>query len=99
MKNTFFLSILFFFLYLPVYSQSTSEIKIVTQPDSVVIANGTKISYAEFQKLCNKAWDNSFGKMSDEDKKLFEGTKIDVVVPKTPNTEKLEETITPLILI
>lgn len=97
MKNIFLLY--FFFLTLPIYSQSYSEIKVTTQPDSIEIANGTKISYTEFQKLCNKAWNDSFGKMSDEDKKLFEGTKIDVTVPETPKTEKMEESNPPLILI
>ena len=72
MKNFLFLSALFLFLDLPVYSQSTIDLKILSQStDSIELTDGTKISYTEFKKICQKAWDNSFGKMSENDKKYI----------------------------
>ena len=50
-------------------------------PDSITIANGTKISKEEFIKACDIAWKASFSKMNNEDKKLFEGVQIGVVNP------------------
>jgi hypothetical protein len=100
MKNLLILSALFLFLYLPVYSQSTIDMKIISQSsDSIELTDGTKISYTEFKKICQEAWDNSFGKMSENDKKLFEDTNIDIVVPQTPKSEKLEGIKPDLILI
>ena len=43
------------------------------RPDSITIANGTKISYAEHERRCNIAWDNSFGKMTKEENDLLFG--------------------------
>jgi hypothetical protein len=100
MKNLLFLSALFLFLYLPAYSQSIIDLKIMSQStDSIELTDGTKISYTEFKKICQEAWDNSFGKMSENDKKLFEDTNIDIVVPQTPKSEKLEGIKPDLILI
>ena len=47
--------------------------------DSDVLANGKKVSKAELDLIFKKAWDESFGKMTPEDKKLFEGVQINVV--------------------
>jgi hypothetical protein len=45
----------------------------LARPDSITIANGTKISYAEHERRCNIAWDNSFGKMTKEENDLLFG--------------------------
>lgn len=58
--------------------------------DSVTLANGKKISRAEMDLIFKKAWDESFGKMTSEDKKLFEGVNIQITTPK-------EEVIEPIL--
>ena len=65
-----------------------SQIKEVTfnpatyvMPDSITIANGTKISKEEFIKICEVAWKASFGKMNNEEKKLLEQVQIGVAIP------------------
>lgn len=53
-------------------------------PDSITIANGTKISREEFIRRCNIAWDNSFGKMTKEENDLLFGVPIMVTVEGQP---------------
>jgi hypothetical protein len=52
---------------------------VASTSDSVVLANGKKVSRAELDLIFKKAWDESFGKMTPEDKKLFEGVEMNVV--------------------
>ena len=47
--------------------------------DGVTLANGKIVSKAELDLIFKKAWDESFGKMTPEDKKLFEGVEMNVV--------------------
>jgi len=65
-----------------VFSQTDTNVKVSQVPDSIILIDGTKISYSEYKKILDKAWNESFGKMSDEEKKLFKGVKIEVVDPK-----------------
>ena len=46
------------------------------RPDSITIANGSKISYEEHVRRCNIAWDNSFGKMTKEENDLLFGVPV-----------------------
>jgi hypothetical protein len=64
------------------------DLKTYVKPDSITIANGSKISYAEFEKVCEDAWNASFGRMNKEDKKLFEGVHMEIVIPN--KQERLE---------
>ena len=48
----------------------------IVRTDSITIANGTKISYEEFERRCNIAWDNSFGKMTKEENDLLFGVPV-----------------------
>ena len=85
MKNIVFLIALSTLYFGSAFSQNvekTFDSKTYVRPDSVTIANGTKISWAEHVKRCDAAWDNSFGKMSSEDKKILEGVKIEVSAPE-----------------
>ena len=85
MKNIFFSIVLSTLSFTSVFSQNvekTFNSNTFVRPDSVTIANGTKISWAEHVKRCDAAWNNSFGKMSPEDKKVLEGVKIEVSVPE-----------------
>lgn len=85
MKNIFLSIVLSTLSFTCVFSQNvekTFNSKTYVRPDSVTIANGTKISWAEHVKRCDAAWDNSFGKMSSEDKKILDGVKIEVLVPE-----------------
>lgn len=50
--------------------------------DSVTLANGKRVSKSELDLLFKKAWDDSFGKMTSEDKKLFEGSSMKLTIPK-----------------
>ena len=52
----------------------------LARPDSITIANGTKISYEEFERRCNIAWDNSFGKMTKEENDLLFGVPVKLSV-------------------
>ena len=51
-------------------------------PDSITIANGTKISKEEFFKIFDDVWNVSLSQMNKEDKKLFEGVQIGITIPK-----------------
>ena len=51
-------------------------------PDSITIANGTKISKEEFFKIFDDVWNVSLGQMNSEDKKLFEGEEMGIAIPK-----------------
>jgi hypothetical protein len=67
-----------------VFSQNKEVVfdpKTYVKPDSITIANGSKISYAEFEKACDDAWNASFGKMNKEDKRLFEGVQMGIAIP------------------
>jgi hypothetical protein len=74
-----------------VFSQNKEVVfdpKTYVKPDSITIANGSKISYAEFKKACDDAWNASFGKMNNEDKRLFEGVQMGIAIPN--EEEQLE---------
>ena len=71
------LSFVFFVGFLTLgFSQSVKSVS-----DSVTLANGKRVSRAELDLLFKKAWDDSFGKMTDEDKKLFNGVNMKVTTP------------------
>jgi hypothetical protein len=72
------LSLLFFVGFLTLgFSQNIKSVS-----DSVTLWNGKKVSKAEVDLIFKKAWDESFGKMTSEDKKLFEGVNIQLTIPK-----------------
>ena len=54
--------------------------------DSVTLVNGKIVSRTELDSIFKKAWDDSFGKMSEEDKNLFNNTSISIVT----EDEKIE---------
>jgi hypothetical protein len=64
--------------------------KTYVKPDSITIANGSKISYAEFEKVCDDAWNVSFGKMNKEDKRLFMGVQMGIVIPNKDVSIEIE---------
>ena len=71
------LSFVFFVGFLTLgFSQSVKSVS-----DSVTLANGKRVSRSELDLLFKKAWDDSFGKMTDEDKKLFNGVNMKVTTP------------------
>jgi hypothetical protein len=71
------LSFVFFVGFLTLgFSQSVKSVS-----DSVTLANGKRVSRAELDLLFKKAWDDSFGKMTDEDKKLFNGVNMKITTP------------------
>jgi hypothetical protein len=71
------LSFVFFVGFLTLgFSQSVKSVS-----DSVTLANGKRVSREELDLLFKKAWDDSFGKMTDEDKKLLNGVNIKVTTP------------------
>lgn len=91
------LSFVFFVGFLTLgFSQSVKSVS-----DSVTLANGKRVSRAELDLLFKKAWDDSFGKMTDEDKKLLNGVNIkvstpieeEVVEPDTINVEPIKKSI------
>ncbi len=45
---------------------------------TIELANGKMVTEKKFKRMCHKAYKKSFGKMSKEDKKLFEDVKISV---------------------
>lgn len=77
------LSFVFFVGFLTLgFSQSVKSVKSVKSvSDSVTLANGKRVSREELDLLFKKAWDDSFGKMTDEDKKLFNGVNMKVTTP------------------
>jgi hypothetical protein len=77
-NNLRFLSFFVLLLVLSnnLFGQQKPNYRTFSPPDSVTIANGTKISYVEFKKACDNAWNASFGQMTETDKKLFHGTNL-----------------------
>ena len=51
-----------------------------TIPDSITIGDGTKISREELTRRCNMAWDNSFGKLTNEENDLLFSVPITISV-------------------
>jgi hypothetical protein len=51
-----------------------------TIPDSMTIADGTKISREELTRRCNMAWENSFGKLTKEENDLLFSVPITISV-------------------
>jgi hypothetical protein len=101
MKNLFFLIVLSTISFGYAFSQNvvkTVSNSTYTPPDSVTIADGTKIPYSEFKKKCDDAWNASFGKMTNEDKKLFEGVKTGVAIPKEDEVVEPEKLMNPILI-
>lgn len=99
MKNILLTLVLSTISFISVFSQTVEKTfnpNTFVRPDSVTIANGTKISWAEHVKRCDAAWNNSFGKMSPEDKKVLEGVKIEVVVPEKQELIEPEKPKSPI---
>jgi hypothetical protein len=77
MKNTF-VSLIFLTVSFLSFSQTTTT---TTVEDTTMyeLVDGTKITKAQLDSICKKAWDNSFGKMTKEEEELlFGGTTITV---------------------
>ncbi len=84
MKHIMLIAITFFPLK-AVFSQNKEVVfnpSTYVIPDSITIANGTKISKEEFFKIFDDVWNVSLGQMNKEDKKLFEGVQIGIAIPK-----------------
>ena len=84
MKNIMLIAITFFPLK-AVFSQNKEVLfnpSTYVIPDSITIANGTKISKEEFFKIFDDVWNVSLSQMNNEDKKLFEGVQIGIAIPK-----------------
>ena len=84
MKNIMLIAITFFPLK-AVFSQNKEVLfnpSTYVIPDSITIANGTKISKEEFFKIFDDVWNVSLSQMNKEDKKLFEGVQIGITIPK-----------------
>ena len=101
MKNLFLLIVLSTISFGSAFSQNvvkTVSNSTYTPPDSVTIADGTKISYSEFKKRCNEAWNASFGQMTNDDKKLLEGVKTGVTIPKEGEVVEPEKPMNPILI-
>lgn len=99
MKNILLTLVLSTISFISVFSQTVEKTfnpNTFVRPDSVTIANGTKISWDEHVKRCDAAWNNSFGKMSPEDKKVLEGVKIEVAVPEKQELIEPEKPKSPI---
>ena len=84
MKHIMLIAITFFPLK-AVFSQNKEVLfnpSTYVIPDSLTIANGTKISKEEFFKIFDDVWNVSLRQMNNEDKKLFEGVQIGITIPK-----------------
>lgn len=79
MKTLFLFTFIFFTHQQKLLGQKVeNHSNAYTPSDSITIANGTKISYAEFKKSCVNAWNASFGQMSEADKKRFQGINLEI---------------------
>jgi len=77
MKNTF-ASLIFLTVSFLSFSQTTTTTS-VEDTTMYELVDGTKITKAQLDSICKKAWDNSFGKMTKEEEELlFGGTTITV---------------------
>ncbi len=71
-----------------IFSQETSDtLKQKLSSDTSVVTytltNGKVITQKEMDKIFQEAWDNSFGKMTEEEKRLlFSSSNIQVIIEK-----------------
>jgi hypothetical protein len=77
MKNTF-VSLIFLTVSFLSFSQTTPKDTITEVKDSIEKADGTKISYAEFTRICNESFKFAYSQLSEEDINLFKGVSISV---------------------
>lgn len=101
MKKLVFLVSLITLSLTSVFSQNVEkkfDPKTYVIPDSITIADGSKISKAEFLKRCDDAWNSSFGKMTTEDKKLLEGVKTEIIIPKEEEVIEPENPTNPILI-
>ena len=85
MKNIVFLIALSTLSFNSVFSQNVEKIfnpKTYVIPDSITIADGTKISKEEFNLLMDSIINNAMMTLSNDDKRLLEGVKVRVSIPK-----------------
>jgi hypothetical protein len=78
MKNSILTSIIFLFITCSIFSQTTPKDTITEVKDSIEKADGTKISYAEFTRICNESFKFAYSQLSEEDINLFKGVSISV---------------------
>jgi|688.fasta_scaffold983489_1 hypothetical protein len=82
------ISSIFLTLQLVIFSQETSDtLKQKLASDTLVVTytltNGKVITQKEMDKIFQEAWDNSFGKMTEEEKRLlFSSSNIQVIIEK-----------------
>jgi hypothetical protein len=82
------ISSIFLALQFVVFSQETSDtLKQKLSSDTSVVTytltNGKVITQKEMDKIFQEAWDNSFGKMTEEEKRLlFSSSNIQVIIEK-----------------
>ena len=96
MKHIMLIAITFFPLK-AVFSQNKEVLfnpSTYVIPDSITIANGTKISKEEFFKIFDDIWIVSFGQMKNEDKELFEGVQMGIAITKEEEHIESENLIT-----
>lgn len=82
------ISSIFLTLQFVIFSQETSDtLKQKLSSDTSVVTytltNGKVITQKEMDKIFQEAWDNSFGKMTEEEKRLlFSSSNIQVIIEK-----------------
>ena len=82
------ISSIFLALQFVVFSQETSDtLKQKLSSDTSVVTytltNGKVITQKEMDKIFQEAWDNSFGKMTEEEKRLlFSSSNTQVIIEK-----------------
>jgi hypothetical protein len=92
MKNLVLLIALSTLSFNSAFSQNVEKTfnpKTYVVPDSITIADGTKISKEEFNILMDSIINKAMSTLSNDDKKLLEGVKVEV------STLKEEEVVEP----
>lgn len=104
MKNIVFLIALSTLSFNSVFSQNVEKIfnpDIYIIPDTIVKADGTKITKEEFNLLMDSIINNAMMTLSNDDKKLLEGVKVEVYTPKEEEVvepEKFERPKNPILI-
>jgi hypothetical protein len=86
MKNL--ITSIFLTLQVVVFSQETPDtLKQKSSVDTTVVTytltNGKVVTQEELDKIFQEAWDNSFGKMTEEEKRLlFSSPKSEIIIEK-----------------
>jgi hypothetical protein len=78
MKELILTPVFNLFFICSIFSQTITQDSLNKEIDSIETADGSKISYEEFIKRCNEAFNYAYSQLTEEEIKLIEGVSFSV---------------------